>query len=84
MLIPERLDEITPEWLTAALRSRGFLQDAKIRSIDQQILGEGEGFMGVISRLSLSFDGDPSGAFLLIDSFELKFIGKERNDRVKV
>jgi hypothetical protein len=60
--IPDRLDEITPAWLTAVLRTRGHLGHASVRSIDQEILGDGQGFMGAIARLSLAFDGDPGNA----------------------
>ena len=56
--IPEQLDDLTPEWLTAALRESGELTaSTTVTSAEQQILGEGEGFLGDIVRLTLSYDG---------------------------
>jgi hypothetical protein len=61
-LIPDISEEITEAWLTDALRTRGWLQNGKIARIDREILGEGAGFLGVIVRMRLSFEGDPGGA----------------------
>ena len=56
--IPERLDDLTPEWLTGALREGGRLAPAAaVTSVEREILGEGEGFMGTIARLRLSYEG---------------------------
>jgi hypothetical protein len=60
--IPEHLEEITPEWLTEALRTRGWLANGTVQKVEREVLGEGEGFMGVIGRLRLDFDGEPGGA----------------------
>ena len=54
--IPTRPDELTPEWLTAALRSRGVLRAARVSGCTSEILGEGEGFVGTIVRLRLTLD----------------------------
>jgi thiamine kinase-like enzyme len=54
--IPRSLEDLTPEWLTAVLRARGFLGDARVVSREAEILGEGEGFVGQIIRLRLAFD----------------------------
>lgn len=58
--IPERLDDLTPEFLTATLRETGELApEAEVTSVEREILGEGEGFMGDIARLRLSYaDGE--------------------------
>jgi hypothetical protein len=55
--IPRSLEDLTPEWLTAVLRARGFLGEARVVSREAEILGEGEGFVGQIIRLRLAFDG---------------------------
>ena len=57
-VIPERLEDLTPEWLTGALRGGGHLSPSgTVVSVEQEILGEGEGFMGTIARLRLSYEG---------------------------
>ncbi len=54
--IPERLDDLTPEWLTAALREGGHLPDGgAVAAVEREALGEGEGFMGDIARLRPSY-----------------------------
>ena len=60
--IPTRLEELTPAWVTNALRARGLLGDGLVRSAPQQVLGEGEGFLGAIARLQLDYEGDASNA----------------------
>ena len=59
--IPTRVDEITPAWLTAALREHGVLQAARVEALEAEILGEGEGFVGRIARLHLRFDRPEAG-----------------------
>lgn len=61
--IPEAVDELSPEWLTQALHARGHLPaDAHVEKVSAETIGDGEGFMGVIARLSLHFEGDPGKA----------------------
>jgi hypothetical protein len=60
--IPEHLDDLTPDWLTSALCERGVLSDAAVVSVEREILGDGEGFLGVIARLSLAYDRVEPGA----------------------
>lgn len=56
--IPERLDDLTPEWLTAALREADELAPAgAVISVEREVLGEGEGFLGDIARLTLGYEG---------------------------
>jgi hypothetical protein len=52
------MDQITPEWLTEALRSRGVLGDARVVTADVRTLGHGEGFMGDLARVTLELDRD--------------------------
>ena len=56
--IPQRTDELTPEWLTAVLKERGWLKSARVGSAESEILGDGVGFLGVICRLTLELDRD--------------------------
>jgi hypothetical protein len=60
--IPQTLDDLTPEWLTAALQERGVLREARVQNIRRQILGDGAGFMGIIARLELELDRAEEGA----------------------
>jgi hypothetical protein len=53
--IPQRLDELTPAWLTAALGTR-LLGDARVARIACEPLGEGEGFVGQLARVRLELD----------------------------
>ena len=56
--IPERMDEVTPEWLTAALRASGEAPPGAVATaIAREPLGEGEGFLGDIARLRPSWSG---------------------------
>ena len=56
--IPERLEDLTPGWLTTALREGGHLSpEGEVVSVERETLGEGEGFMGDIARLKLSYAG---------------------------
>ncbi|MCY3883066.1 MAG: phosphotransferase [Chloroflexi bacterium] len=64
--IPERLDDLTPAWLTAALRESGELAStAAVTSSEQEILGEGEGFLGDIVRLRLGYEGGEGPATVI-------------------
>lgn len=60
--IPQTLDELTPEWLTAVLRERGVLARGAVTSVRHEILGDGEGFVGVLARLFLEIDTDEEWA----------------------
>ena len=54
--ISETSDAITGEWLTDALRTSGVLStDQRVSRVHQQQLGEGEGFLGDILRLTLTY-----------------------------
>lgn len=64
--IPERLDDLTPEWLTAALQESGELAPtASVTSAEQEILGEGAGFLGDIVRLRLGYEGGEGPATVI-------------------
>jgi len=56
--IPSTPAEITPEWLTDALRaSRVISADAEVTSATHQVLGEGAGFIGQLARFSITYEG---------------------------
>lgn len=56
--IPELPEELTPEWLN---RTLGW----SVRSAERQVLGQGQGFMGDIVRLTLDH-GDPGAPATVI------------------
>jgi thiamine kinase-like enzyme len=60
--IPTRVDELTPEWLTHALREGGLLGEAKVSSVRHETLSEGKGFIGQVFRLHLGLEPAESGA----------------------
>ena len=63
--IPEQLDDLTPSWLTSALRASGDLDDGEVVTVVREPLGEGEGFLGDIARLRLSYrNGDGPDALV--------------------
>jgi hypothetical protein len=53
--IADRVELLTPRWLTAALRSAG--HDVTVAAADRTPVGTGQ--MGTSVRLELSFEGDP-------------------------
>ena len=61
MSIPADADEITVEWLTAALHEAGALDQAWVTSIQSAPIGQ-LGFAGQIRRLHISYDKPERGA----------------------
>lgn len=55
--IPELPEQLTAQWLTDVLPGAA-LDGAQVVSVSQSRLGEGEGFVGDILKLSLEFDRD--------------------------
>jgi hypothetical protein len=55
MGVPADTDEITQEWLTAALHQAGALDQARVTSIQPSPIGQ-LGFTGQIRRLQISYD----------------------------
>lgn len=53
--VPRTLADITPEWLSYAL-------DTTVTAVDASVIAEGEGFMGRLARLHLTYPGGSSGA----------------------
>ena len=56
--IPSGPHEITAEWLTAALRAWGNLDQAAVQSVDISALTADHGMTGNLVRLTLSYDQD--------------------------
>jgi aminoglycoside/choline kinase family phosphotransferase len=59
--IPVSLAELTPEWLTQALRSEGVLKKANITKVNTTEIGAGTGLMSSIGRLDLEYDQAEAG-----------------------
>ena len=55
-IIPATIEEITPEWLTLALSKSGLLNGNAVRQVDCKIIGEGQGYVGTLARLSIEYD----------------------------
>lgn len=60
MPVPGRLDEITPDWLTGALRESGQLPRGSVGAVTVSAIGADRGFTGVVARVRPSYqDLDP-------------------------
>ena len=59
--IPVRFEELTPVWLTVALRERGHLPSGEVSSVRTEQFGEGVGLMGQIARVVVEYIGAPAG-----------------------
>ncbi len=60
--IPGGPDDVTPEWMTEALRSTDVIKKAAIVSMEFERLGLGMGFTGQIARFSLELDSNEDDA----------------------
>ena len=60
--IPASIEDLTPAWLTRALRQRGVLGEAEVVSASATLLSEGVGFIGQVARLALTYDRNAPGA----------------------
>jgi len=70
MTIPAGPHELTPAWLTGALRSTGALGDAEVTSVQAAVVGEGSGFIGQLARVALTYDrAEPGAPASLIGKF---------------
>lgn len=59
---PKHVIEISPAWLTAALRNGGVLSEATATSVDTKVIGEGVGFLSSVGRIRLHYDRTEPGA----------------------
>jgi len=53
---PIHPNEITPEWLTYALRAGGVIKKASIKNLKREILGSGKGFLSSAVRVNIEYD----------------------------
>lgn len=68
--IPATPDDLSPEWLTAALRAGGKLpSDVVVTGFETTVLGEGKGFTGQVVRLDVQYDGAADAPASLIAKF---------------
>ena len=58
--IPTSIGEVTPAWLTQALRSTGALGGVSVTSCSAEEISPGTGFMNQLFRLALEFDAEPA------------------------
>lgn len=54
--IPATIDEINADWLTGALTKSGVLKDNSVKKLDCKVIGEGQGFVGTLARLSIEYE----------------------------
>ena len=74
--LPLNVDELTTEWLQEAMSPH--LGNAVLSGLDASIIGVGEGFMGQLARVSLSYEGDSADA---PDSLIAKFAATRQDTR---
>lgn len=58
MNVPMSVTELTPEWLTEALKASGALVSGSATLVEAQIIGEGVGMVGQLARLTISYSPD--------------------------
>ena len=63
--VPRGIDDVTPEWLTAALGEGGL--DVRVASLTKENIGEGVGVNGVTTRLRVDYEpGSAQGPASLV------------------
>ncbi|MBL7174713.1 MAG: phosphotransferase [Desulfobacteraceae bacterium] len=55
-LIPIGIEDITSQWLTGALTESGVLKENAVKSVERNIIGEGQGYVGILARLSIEYE----------------------------
>ena len=60
--IPQRAEELTPEWLDEVLREGGYLDEGRVVALDVEPMGEGLGFVGQVLRLRPTYEDAPAAA----------------------
>ena len=53
--VPFKLDEITADWLTMALRANGLLKNAQVIELTHRVIGEETGFLGLVVILEPTY-----------------------------
>ena len=60
-MMPKTSEEITPEWLNNVLDG-SVTGGAQVLSIEKEIIGQGAGFLGELTRLTLTYDRETPSA----------------------
>ncbi len=60
--IPATMAEVTPAWLTAALRNGGSIREATVIAAPRVQIGQGVGILGELARITLEYDRSEPGA----------------------
>ena len=60
-MMPKTSEEITPDWLNAVLVD-SVTGGAQVSSIAKEIIGQGAGFLGELTRLTLTYDRETPSA----------------------
>lgn len=60
--IPNNLNELTPEWLTRALRTNGNIDKSNVIGAKVREIGAGTGLMSALGRVELEYDRTEKGA----------------------
>ena len=61
--LPLAPEDVSAGWLTQKFRERGHIPaGASVTSVSSSVVGEGVGFVGLVARLSLTYDRDVAGA----------------------
>jgi thiamine kinase-like enzyme len=60
--LPAGPQELTADWLTAALRETGVISATSVRAFDYEIIGVGVGILGQLARFDLTYDSPEAGA----------------------
>jgi thiamine kinase-like enzyme len=75
-MIPSSIEEITPEWLTGALKKSGVLNGNTVQSVESKIVGSDIGYMGILARLTIKYakpdDSAPATMIAKIPTLEPK------------
>ncbi len=67
LAIPSTMDDITPQWLTAALHEGGHGKQATVTSMEKVTIGQGIGILGELCRITPAYSAaDPSAPKTLI------------------
>ena len=71
--LPTDISELTPAYLTDALRRAGHLTNGELTSVDASPLGAGVGFVGQLARLELGYEGDRGGLpYVMVAKFPIE------------
>ncbi len=75
--IPETPDALTANWLNEVLHGAAPVDARSVQAVEQRTLGEGEGFVGDILRLTLQLDdGETASLIAKLPKLENRTIGE--------